>query len=112
MNDGKRLTSRSYPTPDGDVGNGHLVADNVAGFLLGEMSVESAVETTGLVGVAVDTVLNLLRSVAWDSLSVLYIWEDGGDNIRLKWLACPCIGPRPPICHMSQLVISQCSAEP
>jgi hypothetical protein len=60
----ERLTGRGYPAPDGDISNGHLAADNVAGLLLGEMSVESAVQTTSFVGVAVDTVLNLLGSVA------------------------------------------------
>lgn len=66
------------------------------------MGVESTVETAGLVGVAVDTILNLLRSVAYVEQ---LIFGDGevrvGEDVRLKWLACPCMGPRPPICHMS-----------
>lgn len=64
MREEKRLTGTGDPTPDGDVGNGDLATDNVAGWLLGQMSVKSTVETTGLVCVAVDSVLNLLRSVA------------------------------------------------
>lgn len=64
MREKKRLTGTGDPAPDGDVGNGHLAANDIAGWLLGEVSVESAVQTTGLVGVAVDAVLNLLGSVA------------------------------------------------
>jgi len=64
MRGGKRLTGTGDPTPDGDVGNCHLATDDVARWLLGQMSVESTVQTTGLVCVTVDSVLNLLRSVA------------------------------------------------
>lgn len=80
-----RLTCAGDPAPDGNVSDGNFVADDVAGFCLGEMSVEGAVETTGLVGVAVDAVLNLLRSVACTCQYSAIICMS--DNIRLKWLA-------------------------
>lgn len=58
------LTGRGYPAPDGNVGNGDAVADNVARGGLGQVRVKSAVETTGLVDVAVNSVLDLLRCVS------------------------------------------------
>jgi hypothetical protein len=62
---GEGLTSRGHPAPAGDVGNGALVADEEAGGLLGEVGVHCAVETAGLVEVAVDAVLDLFGGVAW-----------------------------------------------
>lgn len=80
-----RLTCAGDPAPDGNVRDGDFVANDVAGFCLGEMSVEGAVETTGLVSVAVDAVLNLLRSVACICQYSTMEWMS--ENIRLKWLA-------------------------
>lgn len=55
----------SDPTPAGDIGNSHTVTDKEAGSRLLQLVVHGAVQTTRLVNVAVNSVLNLLGSVAW-----------------------------------------------
>lgn len=109
------------PADDGDVGDGEAVADEEARGGLFELRLEDGVETAGLVGVAVDAVLNPFGRVACScqraSLDVSSPFSPRYS--RLKWLAClllvsiasftqegggetyPCMGPRPPICHMS-----------
>lgn len=59
------------PSPGGNVGNGDTVADEEARLGLCELRFHDGVETTSLVDVAVDAVLDLLRCISYIERSVL-----------------------------------------
>lgn len=66
----EELTSCGNPAPNGNVGNGQSVTDDEARGALLKVRVQSAVQTTGLVAVAVNTVLDLLWGVSYIYSSV------------------------------------------
>lgn len=61
---GKGLTVGGHPAPTDNVGDGASVADEEAGGRVLELSLQAAVEPSGLVYVPIYPVLNLLRGVA------------------------------------------------
>lgn len=66
-------TGCSNPSPVADVGDRHMVADQVAGFGSGEVLIEDAVQATGFVLVPIYSIFNALGSVAEEV--VCLAWE-------------------------------------
>lgn len=89
------------PAPAGNVGDGDSVTDEEARGRLGEVGVHGAVQAAGLVDVAVDAVLDRLRGISYPGAVRNRQSGIGYQDSRLKWFAWPCMGPKPPICHMS-----------
>jgi hypothetical protein len=59
-----KLTVCSNPWPDCDVRNSNTVTHDKAGPVLGQLLVEGAIETIGLIDVTVNRILELLRGIA------------------------------------------------
>jgi len=62
---GKWPTVRGNPAPAGYIGNGEAVTDEEPMRRLSQVGIHGAIEATGLIVVAVNGVLNLLRCVSW-----------------------------------------------
>lgn len=60
INVNTRPACSSNPTPVGNISNGHMVANQVSRLGLCKVLVQDAVQSAGLIHVAVDTVLDLL----------------------------------------------------
>lgn len=63
-------SSSSHPAPVRDIGDGNMVADKIPGLGLSEMLVQDTVQTAGLVDVPVHTVLNALRGIPREVVSL------------------------------------------
>lgn len=63
-------SSSSHPAPVRDISDGNMVTDNISGLGLSEMLVQDTVQAAGLIDVSVHTVLNVLRGIPREVVSL------------------------------------------
>lgn len=99
----RKLTVISHPSPASNVRNCEAVANEISMLRLGQLRLHGAVEAKSLIIVPVDAVLNLCLGVSYkDAINIKpRPIRKELKSILPKCSNWPCIGPRPPTCHIN-----------